>query len=60
MAGELKRKCSGCHKEKDKKSFAKGKFDICTTCYKKQWNENNPDKLRPIDYMAMLPKGQKQ
>ena len=42
----MARECSCCKKEKSIKSFAKGKIDVCSTCYKKKWNINNPEKLR--------------
>ncbi len=38
--------CEVCKKEKESKSFDKGKSHVCASCYKKQWNANNPDKLR--------------
>ena len=46
MSEALVKICSFCNKEKENKSFAKGKFDICNTCYKKNWNIKNPDKVR--------------
>ena len=39
-------KCKICKKEKESKAFAKGKSDVCNHCYKKDWNINNPDKVR--------------
>ncbi len=39
-------KCKVCEKEKENKAFAKGKSNTCNSCYKKDWNINNPDKVR--------------
>jgi hypothetical protein len=39
-------KCINCGKEGDKSVFLKGGKGQCNRCTKKEWERNNPDKLR--------------
>jgi hypothetical protein len=38
--------CISCNKEGDKSLFAKGGKGMCNRCYKINWEEKNPDKVR--------------